>query len=164
LPSYSKTTLAFTTARQQPLITCIQMQIAVSFRNATWKIRAASSMTSPAALLYRPFEPVKRQATSNPSWTRLRVLRRDRYRCRGCGEQGDEITLGIQPIHPAASSADEILTLCARCQNLVNRCNIAARDGSGFLPQLWRQLDSARATQSPVPSNEERAVSRRACS
>jgi hypothetical protein len=79
-------------------------------------------------------------------------------------EQGDEVTLGLQPIHPAASSADEILTLCARCQDLVKRCNITARDGSGFLPKLWCQLNFKSGTQSPAPSNGERTMSRRGCS
>jgi hypothetical protein len=65
----------------------MQMQIAISFRNAVWKIRAASSIASPAEPLYQPFEPEKWRATLNRSWMRLRVLRRDRYRCRGCGSR-----------------------------------------------------------------------------
>jgi hypothetical protein len=129
----------------------MQMQIAVSFRNAAWKIRAASSMTSPATLFHHPFEPGN-SGTPSQSRLRLRVFRRDRYRCRGCGKDGDEVTLGLQPTHPAASSANEMLTLCARCQDLVRRSNITARDGSGFLPQLWRQLNSECGTQPTVVS------------
>jgi hypothetical protein len=89
------------------------------------------------------------------------VLRRDRYRCRGCGEDGDEITLALQPIHPAASNAEEMLTLCARCENLARRCSITSNDGSGFLPQLWSQLEFARRTQSTTQSDGEKINLRR---
>jgi hypothetical protein len=139
------------------------MEFAVNFRNAARRIRSGMNFPSPTTYLHPPFQQKMRQATPNLSWMRLRVLRRDRYRCRGCGEDGDEITLGLQLIHPAASNAYEMLTLCARCENLARRCNITSNDGSGFLPQLWSQLEFARRTQSTTQSDGEEVESRRQC-
>jgi hypothetical protein len=135
----------------------MHMEAAASFRIAVRMIRTINRVTSPRPLFYQAFRQEKTDVASNLSWMRLRVLRRDRYRCRGCGEKGDEITLGLQPIHPHPSNADEILTLCARCQDFVKRWNIKGRDRSGFLQQFRRYFHCSMDPQSPAPSNGERA-------
>lgn len=72
------------------------------------------------------------------SWPRMRmkVLHRDRYRCRHCGSPGDEITLQVCLIQVDGQRAGEAVTLCARCQT---RCD-AARAYPDAFSTPWRSI------------------------
>jgi hypothetical protein len=54
-------------------------------------------------------------------WPRLRedVLHRDRHRCRGCGRKGQAASLDAFAIRPPEHRAEGVITLCARCQEVV---------------------------------------------
>ncbi len=73
---------------------------------------------------------------------RYRVLRRDRYRCRGCDRDGQEVTVAVHLIHPAAKEEQEMLTLCRDCFGVVNQKKIVAARTSEFLRKLWAVLYS----------------------
>ena len=72
-------------------------------------------------------EALQRGETLRLLATKPRLLRRDHYRCRACAKEGDEVTLAVQPIQPESSNVEEMLTLCARCQDLVERWDIDRR-------------------------------------
>jgi hypothetical protein len=74
------------------------------------------------------------------SGQRMKVVRRDRYRCRGCDRRGDEVTLEIHQICPGASEIAGMLALCPNCRELANAFQLSAAHIPDFLRQLWRQL------------------------
>jgi hypothetical protein len=76
------------------------------------------------------------------SWTRLRmkVVRRDRYRCRGCDRRGDEVTLEVHRIYPDASDIDGMLALCTNCRELAKTFHLRSDHIPDFLRQLWFHL------------------------
>jgi hypothetical protein len=76
------------------------------------------------------------------SWTRLRmkVVRRDRYRCRGCDRRGDEVTLEVHRIYPNASDIDGMLALCTNCRELANTFHLSSDHIPDFLRRLWFHL------------------------
>lgn len=90
----------------------------------------------------RPFLVAGKYRRTNWSGQRLKVVRRDRYRCRGCDRKGDEVTLDIHLIHPGASSIDGMLSLCPNCRELANTLKLSADHIPDFLRQLWRPLHS----------------------
>ncbi len=98
----------------------------------------------------------ERDILRSESKTRLCVLRRDHYRCRGCDTKGDEVTLNIHQIQSETSNIEEKLTLCARCQDIVQRLNLRADRIPEFLQQLWCQLYPALQTEYPVRLNPDR--------
>jgi hypothetical protein len=75
-------------------------------------------------------------------WSRIRMraLRRDHSRCRGCDTKGDEITLYIHLIEPGAHDLDSIVTLCVQCEHLANEMKLQSASIPDFLQQLWRYL------------------------
>jgi hypothetical protein len=66
-------------------------------------------------------------------WLRMRVLRRDRYRCRACDRKGDEITLCVYPIRSLRSHSETMVTLCAGCQRLLENLRLNARLNAVFV-------------------------------
>jgi hypothetical protein len=90
--------------------------------------------------LNRPFlvEP-----SDNPQgWLRVRtrVLRRDRYRCRGCDRKEGEVTIKIYPINPDASQVKDLVTLCISCRILARNFDLTGIDIPDFLRFLWKHL------------------------
>jgi hypothetical protein len=71
---------------------------------------------------------------------RIRVMRRDHYRCRACDAKGDEITLLIYSIHPNVISTDGLLTLCSGCEATAKSLAIQAEDIPQVLQALWHHL------------------------
>jgi hypothetical protein len=115
----------------------------VSLRNAARSIRSAIYVLPSIPFYSRPL-PVKRwNASTNPSRMRLFVLHRDHYRCLSCGEGGDEVTLEVRRIQPAASKTEEMLTLCAHCRNVAGQSGISAMQAPEFLRLLRCQLHCA---------------------
>lgn len=90
--------------------------------------------------LDRPFivEPKENPRT----WIRmrLRILHRDRYRCRGCDKKAREVTLRIHQIRPGVSPPEDALTLCIGCRSLAKHLELKAIDIPDFLRSLWRHL------------------------
>jgi hypothetical protein len=74
---------------------------------------------------------------------RIRVLRRDHYRCRACDTKGDEITLLIYCVHPDVISMDGFLTLCFSCKTAAKFHAIEVQNIPQFLQVLWRHLHNA---------------------
>jgi hypothetical protein len=81
-----------------------------------------------------------RNSPSTISWSKLRIrtIRRDHYRCRGCDKRGDEITLLIRCIHPNVAHPNGVVTLCPRCEALVRHHSITGQNIPQFLQVLWR--------------------------
>jgi hypothetical protein len=80
------------------------------------------------------FSPAEnRHARHDFHWLRMRVLRRDRYRCRACDRQGDEITLCVYPIRSLRSHAETMVTLCAGCQRLLENLRLNGRLNAVFV-------------------------------
>jgi hypothetical protein len=50
------------------------------------------------------------------SWVRMRVLDRAGYRCRYCGQQGDEITLRVCALKTQAEKSKALVVLCPLCE------------------------------------------------
>jgi hypothetical protein len=67
---------------------------------------------------------------------RLEVLQRDHYRCRRCNKGGDEITPEVCTIREDRANAEEVLTLCVLCRNLVEQ--------SRSDPRLHLSIDAFR--------------------
>ncbi len=70
----------------------------------------------------------------------MKIVRRDRYRCRGCDRKGDEVTLEIHQIFPGASEVSEMLALCTNCRAVASAFQLAGTDVPDLLRQLWRHL------------------------
>ena len=70
----------------------------------------------------------------------MKIVRRDRYRCRGCDRRGDEVTLEIHQIRPGASDMSGMLALCPRCRQLARAFQLSGDHIPDFLLQLSRHL------------------------
>lgn len=90
---------------------------------------------------------------ASATWTMLRmsVVRRDRYRCRGCDKTGDEITLRVFPMRGDLSLAKEMITLCTRCHGVVIDTGLTANGIPDFLRQLWYFLHHAHEDGYHIP-------------
>jgi hypothetical protein len=86
------------------------------------------------------FMTVSKDRRSDGQQQKLKIIRRDRYRCRGCDKRGDEVSLGVHPIRPELSNGTGMLALCANCQRLANAIGLSGIDIPDFLRQLWRHL------------------------
>lgn len=73
---------------------------------------------------------------------RRRVLRRDRYRCRGCDRDEREVTIAVHLINSNARDEQDMLTLCRECFAIVNQTKIVASHVPEFLRKLWAVLHS----------------------
>lgn len=92
----------------------------------------------------------------NREWSRLRlrVLRRDRYRCRGCDRRGDEVTLEVYSLTPECFDISQSLTLCVRCSSVSKDLSLAAGNIPELLRRLWRHLHHPDAVTLPHSSAE----------
>ncbi len=89
---------------------------------------------TPRRIARRDVRPTENQDTSHACpWLRMRVLRRDRYRCRACDKKGDEITLRVCPIRPLGSHVEASVTLCASCQSLLEILRLNERLNAVFV-------------------------------
>jgi hypothetical protein len=95
------------------------MEFVTNFESAAWKIRTTIGAWASISLLPRRIGVKHYDGRATASRMRLQVLRRDHYRCRNCNRGGDEITLEVRPIRPAATTIEGMLTLCAHCRSLV---------------------------------------------
>jgi hypothetical protein len=121
------------------------MEFVTSVETATKKIRTTIHAWTPISLHpQRRFRGIA--ALANTSRMRLQVLRRDRYKCRGCNLAGDEIILEVQQIRPRASTVDELLTLCVHCRNLAEQRKITTDSAREFLQQLCNWVCSTTKT------------------
>ena len=73
------------------------------------RLNAGDPSKLPSALIGHPPAP------RSPARVRMKVLRRDGYRCRGCARPGDEITLQVCLVR-LHSERLWALTLCPSCQ------------------------------------------------
>lgn len=96
---------------------------------------------------------------SRLSWSvqRMKVVRRDRYRCRGCDRRGDEVTLEIHQICPGASDISAMLALCPNCRELANAFHLSGAHVPDFLRQLWRHLHHSTSNAGPTQTTAEGA-------
>jgi 5-methylcytosine-specific restriction endonuclease McrA len=75
-------------------------------------------------------------------WLRMRrrILRRDRYRCRGCDKKAEEVTLKIHAIRPDSLGVEDLLTLCLSCRALAGNLELRGVNIPDFLRHLWSHL------------------------
>jgi len=107
------------------------MEIVLRLCSAIRKIQTAVSL-APRVRRAAPRERSWRTVNSaNPSVMRLQILWRDRYRCRCCGQRGDDVTLEAWRTQPNATAIEQMLTLCHRCRNLADEAvnNVSAVPG-----------------------------------
>jgi hypothetical protein len=71
------------------------------------------------------------------SHLRVKVMRRDRYRCRVCDRRGDEITLSAHCIDSIGLSKDRMLTLCETCRKTASDRKLVDISVAEFLRSLW---------------------------
>jgi hypothetical protein len=97
-----------------------------------------------------------------PNWSgqRLKIIRRDRHRCRGCDRTGEEVVLEIHQIQPGASDPTEMVALCPNCRNLASVLGLTGTHIPDFLRLLWRHLHHSTPTTSPQPLLESSVGSR----
>jgi len=97
------------------------MEFVTCLQNATRKIRTSIDVSPSISVCSRSVRETETVFSANPSKIRLNVLRRDRYRCKRCGQTGDEVTLDVLRTGPEASSIEAMITLCAHCRDLVEQ-------------------------------------------
>jgi len=124
------------------------MEFVAGLQSTSHKIRTTIDLSFLVSPCPQPFRAKQTDASMTSSMLRLHVMRRDHYRCRGCGKMGDEITLEVRRIKPDASDSNAMLTLCVHCRKLVEQGSLAATSSSEFLQHLRHQLGFATATQS----------------
>lgn len=118
------------------------MEFVLSCLNAARSIRSVINHSSPLSAFAQDVALSKKQkrARRHQSRTRLRVLRRDYYRCRGCDKTGDEVTLEIHKIQSDSFDTENLITLCTACLGLVERLRLSADQIPDLLRQLWAHL------------------------
>lgn len=79
-----------------------------------------------------------RAAHTQFSRLRVKILRRDRFRCRGCDKKGDEITLSFYCLDANAPQQERALTLCVKCHEIATKAQLTGRSLPDFLRNLWR--------------------------
>lgn len=123
------------------------MEFTIRFRQAAQmfgllqRLRRGSQGKRPSLVIDSPL-----------SWSgqRMKVVRRDRYRCRGCDRRGDEVTLEIHQICPGASDIAGMLALCPNCRELANTFQLSGDHIPDFLRHLWRHLHHSTPNASPT--------------
>lgn len=83
---------------------------------------------------------VRKEGRSNGQQQKLKIIRRDRYRCRGCDKRGDERSLRVHPIRPELQNGAGMLALCPNCRELASANGLDGIDIPDFLRHLWRHL------------------------
>lgn len=120
------------------------MEIAFALRWISRGIRFASGSPEPFSLRSLSYDNHLNKPLETPppktSKIRKRVLRRDRYGCRGCDRDESKVTLTVHPINSRALDEHGMLTLCKNCTGLVERTQITAESVPEFLRLLWSQL------------------------
>jgi hypothetical protein len=106
------------------------------FRNLPIALFAPSSSSVYDQQSRRPILIGRKELQSDWPRLRMRVLRRDRSRCRGCDKKGDEVTLCIHLIRPDASGMDAMVTLCRKCSDLAIENGLE----SDVIPHFLRHL------------------------
>lgn len=93
-------------------------------------------------LILRDHERLSGERNAQQRWARLkvRVLRRDRFRCRCCDRKGDEITLAVRSVRAGKVDQNCLLTLCVNCERIARGLGIASDSIPEFLRQLWYHL------------------------
>jgi hypothetical protein len=126
------------------------MRIALSvyylFRNLPIAPFAASSPLASQQQSRRPILIGCKEFQCNLPRLRMRVLHRDRSRCRGCDRKGDEATLCIHLIKPDASGIDTMVTLCLKCSDLAMENGMESDTIPHFLRHLWCHLHHPEKT------------------
>ncbi len=113
------------------------MEFTIRFRQAAQMLRLFERLRL-GSQCNRPNPAI--DSRLNWSGQRMKVVRRDRYRCRGCDRRGDEVTLEIHQICPGASDMAGMLALCPNCRELANAFQLSGDHIPDFLRQLWRHL------------------------
>ena len=96
-----------------------------------------------------------------PGWaaTRARILRRDRYRCRGCGAPATEVHHAV----PGCEEDWSLLSVCHQCHQAVTRAQQAltrwAKRGAGTPPGT---LPASPSRPIPAASAQSQGRLRRA--
>jgi 5-methylcytosine-specific restriction endonuclease McrA len=128
------------------------MEFVLNCLNAARSIRSVINHSSPLSAFAQDVALSKKQQRDrrHQSQTRLRVLRRDHYRCRGCDKTGDEVTLEIHQIQSDSFDPEGLITLCTTCQALVERWRLSADQIPDLLRQLWAHLYPRRGYNAAV--------------
>lgn len=90
---------------------------------------------------------VSKDGRTNGQQQKLKIIRRDRYRCRGCDTRGDEVSLGVHPIQRELLNVVEMLALCPNCRELANANGLSGIDIPDFLRHLWHHLYHSSSKQ-----------------
>ncbi len=122
-------------------IPAIRAIVSDSSRQQSWLVRLFGKISS---------APTWQQTTS-PSKLRIRVLRRDRYRCRGCDRKRDEITLCVYRINSHVLDADGCLALCSDCEVVAKSLAVEAESIPDLLRVLWLRLHESRNNPALLP-------------
>ena len=107
-------------------------------------IRSVVNLSVPISLFLRDSHKAvlkwQRYTRYKESRMRLRILRRDRYRCRGCDKKGDEVTLEVKQIDRYSSRPEGFLTLCTPCGDLIQKLEAKTDQIPDVLQQIWRHV------------------------
>lgn len=122
------------------------MEFAFGFRFSQRRFRMSFLTFTPLSII----SPPRHSDVQSRDWMeqreasnrRRRVLRRDRYRCRGCDRDEREVTIGVHVINSDASDVQDMLTLCRGCFAIVSQTKIVASHAPEFLRKLWTILHS----------------------
>ncbi|QHS50421.1 hypothetical protein [Edaphobacter sp. 12200R-103] len=134
------------------------MEFAFGFRFSQRKFRMSFLTFTPISITslpghsdMQPRDWANRREISN---RRQRVLRRDRYRCRGCDKDERDVTVAVHLINPDVTEEEHMLTLCKNCFAIVNRRRIIASRTPEFLLKLWAVLHSRDLSPAGYESDE----------
>ena len=83
---------------------------------------------------------MKRQDEAYFGGLREAVLKRDGYRCRGCGASGrGKRKIGVHHRVPGVSEMHLMISLCPACHATVERTQFVQADMTPLLLVLWRE-------------------------
>ncbi len=120
------------------------MEFAFGFRSSRRRFRMSFLTSTPISRISLPatsdVQPMDWKSQREMSNLRRRVLRRDRYRCRGCDRDEREVTVAVHLVNPDAGDEQDMLTLCRGCFAIVSETKLAACHTPEFLRKLWTVL------------------------
>lgn len=132
------------------------MEFAFGFRFSQRRFRMSFLTFTPISILSLPtssnVQPRDWTSQREISNRRRRVLKRDRYRCRGCDRDEREVTVAVHLVNPNAEDEQDMLTLCRGCFAIVNRTKIVTSHAPEFLRKLWMVLHS----HGPIPASRRK--------